>query len=226
MQVSELPILWDLGQWSMIPTDISASAGEHEDFSEFSETRALAARRLLHTGELEAAWHMAQGALEAARRGLQTDDLVNVLVTAMLVANAQNDPVARILCSELDRMDRSGSIHRGRDLCLSDVVRQLLQDDEFALARRWLDVPHHGEKRIQLMVQTGRAALAEAEGHHDEAAQGYEQAIADWRTYGSVPEQFEALIGAARSKLNLGHQTAGETHLQAARNIAARLGRV
>ncbi len=76
------------------------------------------------------------------------------------------------------------------------------------------------------MVQSGHAALAEAEGHHDKAAQGYEQAITDWRAYGSVPEEFEALIGAARSRFTLGHRTVGKSHLQAARDIAARLASV
>ncbi|MDX6523470.1 MAG: hypothetical protein QOI17_983 [Gaiellales bacterium] len=70
------------------------------------------------------------------------------------------------------------------------------------------------------------AALAEAMGDHQAAADGYADAATRWEQFGVIPEHAHALLGHGRSLINLGHASEAAPLLQHARDLFAQLGAV
>lgn len=68
-----------------------------------------------------------------------------------------------------------------------------------------------------------RAQLAEAAGHHSEAATEYAEAAERWRVFGNVPERAYALLGQGRCLTELANPTA-EKSLRQARAIFTDIG--
>ena len=87
-----------------------------------------------------------------------------------------------------------------------------------ALAER----AHDGVARNQHGLLTARAALAEADGAREEAAQGYDEAAVRWAGYGHQLERAQALLGAGRCLLAVGRPE-GQVRLQSARSLLATL---
>jgi hypothetical protein len=61
-----------------------------------------------------------------------------------------------------------------------------------------------GVARNRHGLLAARAAIAEAEGALDQAAQGYDEAATRWADYGHQLERARALLGAGRCLLTLG----------------------
>ena len=72
-------------------------------------------------------------------------------------------------------------------------------------------------------LTTATAALAEAHGDHQAAADGYADAAERWQAFGVIPEQAFALLGHGRCLLALGRPADATPPLQQARDIFARL---
>jgi tetratricopeptide (TPR) repeat protein len=68
------------------------------------------------------------------------------------------------------------------------------------------------------------AALAEAVGDHQAAADGYADAATRWEQFGVIPEHAYALQGHGRTLINLGHPSEATPILQHARDLFTRLG--
>ena len=72
-------------------------------------------------------------------------------------------------------------------------------------------------------LTTANAALAEAHGDHQAAADGYADAAQRWESFGVVPEQAFALLGHGRCLLALGRPHRATQPLHQARDIFTRL---
>ncbi len=68
-----------------------------------------------------------------------------------------------------------------------------------------------------------RAALAEAQGDLQAAAEGYEDAAERWQSFGVVPEQAFALLGQGRCLTRLGRRSEAGPILQQAGEIFQKL---
>jgi hypothetical protein len=88
------------------------------------------------------------------------------------------------------------------------------------LVRRNPAVPGRPEN----IVTTGRALIAEAEGHPDEALAAFREADGRWAAYGSIPEQARALVGQGRCLIALGHPAEATEPLLSARELFSPLG--
>jgi hypothetical protein len=73
---------------------------------------------------------------------------------------------------------------------------------------------------------TTTAALAEASGDHDAAADGYADAAGRWERFGVIPEHAYALQGHGRCLINLGQPHAAAPVLHQARALFDRLGAI
>lgn len=73
-------------------------------------------------------------------------------------------------------------------------------------------------------LTTAKAALAEAAGEHQTAANGYRHATQQWEHFGVIPEHAYALQGHGRCLLHLGYKEEAMPILQRARQIFQQLG--
>jgi hypothetical protein len=87
-------------------------------------------------------------------------------------------------------------------------------------------VSEHSEPRTpwdEHAVIAATAALAEANGHHQAAADGYADAARRWQAFGVIPEQAFALLGQGRCLVALRRPTEATQPLLQARDIFTRL---
>jgi class 3 adenylate cyclase/tetratricopeptide (TPR) repeat protein len=84
--------------------------------------------------------------------------------------------------------------------------------------------PHTPYAQHALITTT--AALAEASGDHDAAADGYADAAGRWERFGVIPEHAYALQGHGRCLINLGQPHAAAPVLHQARALFDRLGAI
>ncbi len=68
-------------------------------------------------------------------------------------------------------------------------------------------------------LTSAMAALVEAQGHHQAAAEQYAEAAKRWQSFDVVPERAFALLGQGRCLVALGRLTEAPQPLSAARDI-------
>ena len=101
-----------------------------------------------------------------------------------------------------------------------------------ALAIDHLDIAHGFTTGYQPRTRyahhaliTATAALAEARGDHQPAADGYADAAERWEQFGVIPEHAYALLGHGRCLINLGHPHEAAPILHHARELFTTLAR-
>jgi hypothetical protein len=99
------------------------------------------------------------------------------------------------------------------------MVRTALTAAKPELAERVVTGFNARDPLAQHALISARAALAEAHGRHQEAAEGYADAAARWESFGVVPEQAFALLGQGRCLVALGLLTEAAQPLSLARDI-------
>ena len=150
--------------------------------------------------------------------------LVPALATAAAVRIAGGDASGALgLVQELEGLTRDRDVSR-RVQELPVVARICAASHDLAVVRALIprvDVPF---TRGRLCVLTGRAAVAEADGDLDSAAQLYAAAAVGWREFGCPTEEAYALLGQARALIALDRWDEATAPIRAAGTIAARLG--
>jgi class 3 adenylate cyclase len=225
---SMLTLLFDLGHLDeVLETANWIVAWEREHGGHYITVSAetYTAQVLCLRGQVTAAGELVDRFLPVAHEIDDLQALVPALVTAAVVANADNDPAtARSVLQELDQVvrQRSGG-HWYRAQHMADLARVAVAVDRLELVRAlsnqaWPEAArrHHGALSAQ-------ALLAEAEGRVAAAAELYSQAAQQWTAYGHLPERGHALSGAARCLATLGDPGAA-IRLAEARAVFARLG--
>jgi class 3 adenylate cyclase/tetratricopeptide (TPR) repeat protein len=106
---------------------------------------------------------------------------------------------------------------------LPAMVRTALGIDESALARRLASGLEPRYPYAEHALVAANAALTEARGDLQAAADAYVDAAGRWERFGVVPEQGFALLGQGRCLLSLSRPTEASPVLQRAREIFERL---
>jgi hypothetical protein len=202
--------LWlrfDAGLWDELlgeVGDLDAWAGAHGDTQIATVAALYRARVLTHRGEAAAALELAGSFTPTAR---QIEDL-QVLAPALAVAivahgTAGDRPTATALAEEFDAATADGPTEY-RELYLPEIVRVLLASGELELAERIVGERAVHVRRTKLAVDSSRAALAEARGDLDEAADGHAATVKGWEAWGGRFEAGHALAGLGRVLTTLG----------------------
>jgi hypothetical protein len=105
-----------------------------------------------------------------------------------------------------------------------DVVRLATVAGDLELARELLETVRIIPGRFENIAITARAGIAMAEGHLDEAAALYADAANRWQAHGNVIEHGHALVGLAKSDLDLGRSGDAVDPLRQARELFAAPG--
>ena len=132
-------------------------------------------------------------------------------------ALAQNDRAAALL-AEIEANPAARGSENYAD-ALPAMVRTALTTANPELAERVVTGFDARHPLAEHALTSARAALAEAHGHHQAAAERYADAAQRWRTFGVVPEQAFALLGQGRCLVALGHLTEAAQPLSQARDI-------
>jgi len=157
-----------------------------------------AADVLAHRAALEEAAAHADSLLPHARDSGDPQVLVPGLAAAALVASARGDGrTALEHVRELEHVTRADSL-AFRSICLAWPVRIATSAGELELAEAFLEGSEHPSAWDGAARPTARAAIAEARGRVEEAAELYRDAAERWERYGSIVERAYALLGLGR----------------------------
>ncbi len=99
------------------------------------------------------------------------------------------------------------------------MVRTALAIDNPELAKRLVASVEPRHPYGQHALVTANAAVAEAVGDLDAAANGYADAAERWQSFGVVPEQAFALLGQGRCLVAIGRTAEASPVLNQAREI-------
>jgi class 3 adenylate cyclase/tetratricopeptide (TPR) repeat protein len=108
--------------------------------------------------------------------------------------------------------------------CLPRLVRTALACDDPELAERLVREAVVYSPYAKHATAAAGAAISEARGHHQAAADAYSDAAARWEEFGHVLERAFALLGEGRSLLALSRRTVADRALRQARDLFASLG--
>jgi hypothetical protein len=104
---------------------------------------------------------------------------------------------------------------------LPDALRTTLAAGDQALATSLVPKDFEGKtNRYRFALATADAMLAEARGDFEGAADRYRDVVAKWRSYGSMHELGEELLGLARCLSALGERDEADAAASEARSIA------
>ena len=213
--------LLDLGRWDeALATADALIAWERDHGGQYLSEMANQVRAtvLLWRGELDRARVLVREFLPRAREIDDLQLLVPALAAAAAVAQAAGEHRAACdLVEEVHRVvgDRDGGRwYLGQHV--AELVRVCMALGERATAEALAAQAHDGVARNRYGLLSARAALAEADGALDRAAEGYDEAAARWADYGHQLERARALLGAGRCLLALGRPE-GRLRLQDAR---------
>lgn len=160
--------------------------------------RATAALVLLHRGQIDEATSVVSAALTRARQIGEPQVVEPSLVTAALVALGRDDTeTARSLLDEYEERAGAGESWRESDEGFWLVSAALRLGDP-ARAERLLSAHTPWSVYGRSAHVHGRALVAEADGHADEAAALFADAVAGWDEWGSIPFRAYALLGLGR----------------------------
>jgi len=161
--------------------------------------------------------------LEASLRADATPEAIVLLAVpaAVRAALAQPDQAAELLV-EIDGNPVSREVPN-YPAYLPMMVRTALSLDEPELARRLVANVESRNPITEHALATANAALAETDGDHQAAADGYADAAQRWQAFAVVPEQGFAHLGHGRTLLALGRPGDATPVLLQARDIFTRL---
>ena len=162
--------------------------------------------------------------LELTARGIEEPQIVVYGLGSAALAHAALGQIERVatLIDELQSFAGSRDTTAYSAL-LPSLVRTALGIDEIALADRLVAGLHPPYPYAGHALVAANAALAEASGKLEVAADAYADAADRWQRFGVVPEQAFAFLGQGRCLLGLSRPTEAEPLLQHARVIFERL---
>jgi tetratricopeptide (TPR) repeat protein len=130
---------------------------------------------------------------------------------------------AAALLTELEALPGARQNQYYYPALLPAIVRTALWLGEIALAERLVAGLEPRYPHAEHALVATNAALSEAGGDLQAAAEGYADAADRWERFGVVPEQGLALLGQGRCLLGLSRPTEAAPILQHAREIFQRL---
>ena len=220
--------LYDLGRWDEL-IEIAGEIEREAAARDWSQIASLAqpqrVKVVLFRSDADRAAEISEANLPAARRVGDPQLLIPALESQALVSSRRGEP-QRVIESLLE-MERITA--ETTPLILSgaaEAVRLAVGAGDLDLAHR-LQAGNRGYAgRSQIILATGAAILAEAEGRLDEAVAAYLDAATRWEAYGNVIEQGYALTAAGRCLIGLARGREAVEPLRAARELFAVPGRV
>ncbi len=220
--------------------DALAETGEHEqaltlaaelatafeasgNLNNLAQARTVQTRILTLRGQADRVADTLDWLETTSRETGNLDALVNGRGTAAIAraALAQPDHTSTLL-SEIDTTPESRNNPNYPPL-LPALVRAALTTNNPQLAHQLTTgvephTPYH-----EHALTTATAALAEADGDHHTAADGYADAAQRWEAFGQIPEQAFAHLGHGRCLLALGRNADATPPLLQARDIFQKL---
>ena len=230
-----------LDRLTLSTLDTLVDAGEHDEALEIAvemvprlEASGRPARPYRRAGRagLDPSPLRGQGAevaevlewLEPAARATEDPQLVvnGLGSAAFALVRLGQDQASAVLLAELE------VYHGARDsfyysVLLPTMVRAAQGIGEPALAQRLVDGVEPRYPYAEHALVAANAALTEARGDLQAAADAYADAADRWERFGVVPEQAFALLGQGRCLLGLSRPTEAAPVLQRAREIFERL---
>ena len=197
---------------------------EDEDVMVFLEVRALQARILALRGQTAqlSDW---LDPLESGSRGTEDPQLVvsGLLASALARAGLGQDEAAAALLAEVEATyDVRDFLNYPADL--PAMVRTALGIGNRELAERLVSRLEPRYPYAEHALAAANAALAEARGDLEDAAQAYAEAADRWERFGVVPEQAFALLGRGRCLVALARPSEAVHVLRQAHSIFRALG--
>jgi class 3 adenylate cyclase/tetratricopeptide (TPR) repeat protein len=197
-------------------------AGELEasgNVSDLASVRAVQARILTLRGQAGVMADTLDWLVTTAREAGQVDATIIKLTAAALARAALGqDEQAAALVAEIEASpDVRENMNYGANL--PALSRTALALGNTQLAQRLATGLAPTTSYREHALTTVNAALAEAHGDLEAAAEGYADAARRWQSFGVVPEQAFALLGQGRCLVQLGRTTEASTALQRAREI-------
>ena len=200
-RAERLRALHDLGEWDELRSEADDilewtrghGGGQVEIFA-----RIHSADVLVHRGELGEAADRVEALLPPARSSGDPQVVVPGLTVAALVSSARGDVDAALgHVAELEEITRGSAW--GRTQCLLWPSRIAASAGELQLVEAFLDGSDTPSRSSVSGRLSARAALAEARGKREEAADHFRAAAAGWADYGNVVERAYALLGLGRA---------------------------
>jgi len=161
--------------------------------------------------------------LEETLRADATPEVIVLLAVpaAIRAVLAQPDQAAELLVEiDTNPVNREDPQYA---TCLPMMVRTALSLDKLELARRLVANVEPRHPITEHALTTATAALAEANGDHQTAADGYADAAQRWQAFGVTTEQAFALLGQGRCLVALGRPADATQPLLRARDIFQKL---
>jgi hypothetical protein len=203
-RTSRLFPLYELGKWDELLREADEVARWDRDQGGGTqiEVWALIASAPVHAqrGSVDEARRDAATFLPRAREIGNPQTLTPALTQAAFAFAARGAlDEAVILAAEFERTTRTRSAGFPFPV-LPTMLRICMAAGDLTLAQSLVDASAEAaDSRLFLhSITTGRAILADARGHTDEAAALYREAAAAWGEWGSVPERAYALLGLGR----------------------------
>jgi class 3 adenylate cyclase len=219
--------LYDLGEWDevvrvcdvLIQGDLEQGGGTQVG----TIARRSKAAVLLNRGDVAGATALRDEFLEPAREAKDPQQICLALATSALLDATRGDAAA--VAAAVDEFDAEvGSQQWLRGAFCLDPIRALVVIGDLERGRSLLDRSTGVVRQWELMVDTARALVAEAEGELRGALRGFEAAAQGWRAIDCVVEDALASLGAGRCLIGLGRHEEGRARLRAAREAFVRLG--
>ena len=219
--------LFALGRWD----DLLRTAEEVIEWSGRHGTAYLVAVAELRTahvlalrGEAEAARDLCERFLPASREIGEPHVAVPALIVAAVVEEARGylrEAVEHVRAA-LARLSAGSSWDRCQHV--QNVVRIALAGGDEDAARAAVEGLEATGTLHRYGLLSARAALAEHDGHFEEALAGYSEAAEHWEWYGFVLEHGLALLGQARTLVALGRGSEAGSAFAAAGHRLRSLG--
>ena len=220
--------LFELGRWDELleAADVVVSWERSQGgLTQFGlAARLTQAEVLVLRGDVEPAAAMVGEFLPQAREIDDPQALIPALAVAALVSQARGEADPAVLrLEELENRRRAGGRWAG-SLFLALCVRVLVWAGRADLAEGLLEDADQSSTRARHSLVSARATLAEAAGHHEDAADLYAEAAAGWDAFGFVLERALALAGEARCLAAVGRASEAADRRAAADALRSRLG--
>lgn len=218
-----LEVAFDLGRWDELievaqeiaQADPEAGGGQMRAFADVYRASVLARRGLLQEAVL-----LVEEALPRIRIMRRVEFLAPALTVAAVLEDLRGH-----LSTATDLLDEFGRETEGQDvyrlLFLPDAVRVMVACDVDRAKALILDEARARNQRHRLAIRTATAAVAEATGDPDGAAELYEACAEDWERFGSELERAHALFGRGRCLRETGAPEAAKTLARAREEFAA-----
>jgi class 3 adenylate cyclase/tetratricopeptide (TPR) repeat protein len=217
--------LYDLGRWDEL-LDVATEIEAESQARAWSQIAMLVLpgkiKVLALRGRLDEAAGLAAANLPSARH-VGDPQLVIPALEAQALVESLRGSQTEVIAALREVLD----VIRGTSATSiepPDVVRLATVAGDLELARELLETVRIIPGRFENIAITARAGIAMAEGHLDEAAALYADAANRWQAHGNVIEHGHALVGMAKSDLDLGRSGDAVDPLRQARELFAAPG--